>query len=173
MMSISLFFTFLLIGAVTFGGGYAMLPLFERMIVEGQGWLDRSLFLDMIALSQVTPGPVAINSATFIGFEIQGVVGAFFATTGVVFVPVILITLVSHYQERFKQSKAVQGVLYGLRPALFGLIFASAYSLFQDAIHDIYGVILFIVFSVLLIKFRVHPILIIVISGILGLIIYL
>lgn len=173
MLLIKLFFTFLGIGAVAFGGGYAMLPLFERMIVEQHGWLDRSLFLDMIAISQMTPGPIAINSATFIGFQIQGVIGALVATIGMITIPVILISLVSVYREPFKNSKVVQAIFTGLRPALVGLIFASVFSLARDAVFDLWGLILFFVFFGLLAVFRIHPILVILISAVLGLIIYL
>jgi len=169
---VSLFFTFMLIGAVAFGGGYAMLPLFERMIVDTHGWLSRSLFIDMIALSQVTPGPIAINSATFIGFQIRGVLGAFLTTTALVSVPVALISLVSFNVERFKRSQAVQAIFTGLRPALAGLIFASAYSLSSDTIFDVWTFAAFVVFSLLLIRFRVHPIPIIILGAVFGLLVY-
>ncbi len=172
MLLVKLFFTFFGIGAVAFGGGYAMLPLFERMIVEQQGWLDRSLFLDMIAISQMTPGPIAINSATFIGFQIRGVIGALVATVGMITIPVILISLVSVHRESFKNSKVVQAIFRGLRPALVGLIFASVFSLTRDAILDLWGIILFFVFFALLAVLRVHPILVILISAVAGLIIY-
>ncbi len=172
MILLSLFFTFMLIGMVSFGGGYAMLPLFERMIVEQHGWLSRSLFIDMIALSQITPGPIAINSATFIGFQIASVAGAAFATVGVVFVPFFLVGIVSKYSERFKESKVVEGIFKGLRPALVGMIFSSVASIATDALIDIYAYFIFGFLLVLLWKFKMHPILVIVISGVIGFIVY-
>lgn len=168
----SLFFTFMLIGMVSFGGGYAMLPLFERMIVEQQGWLSRSLFIDMIALSQVTPGPIAINSATFIGFQIASVAGAAFSTVGVVFVPFFLVYTVSKYSQRFKESKVVKGVFVGLKPALVGMIFSSVASIARDALIDVYAYVIFAVLLVLLWKVKMHPILVIVVSGVIGYIVY-
>ena len=173
MILLRLFWTFLTIGMVSFGGGYAMLPLFERMIVKEQQWLSSSLFIDMIALSQVTPGPIAVNSATFIGFQIAGVFGSLFSTVGVVFVPVILIAIVSRFSEQFKRSKLVKAILKGLRPALVGLIFASVYSIALSSIEDIYGIILLFLLLFLLMKIKLHPILVIVVSGIIGMLIYL
>ena len=172
MIVLSLFFTFMFIGAVSFGGGYAMLPMFERMIVETHGWLSRSLFIDMIALSQVTPGPIAINSATFIGFQLTGVMGATAATTGVVAIPVVLVGVASKYMDDFKESKIVKGIYTGLRPAFVGLVLSSAASIVTDAIIDWWGLLLFFVLMGLLWIVKLHPILVIVISGIAGFIIY-
>jgi len=171
-MLLRLFLTFVGIGAIAFGGGYAVLPLFERIIVDQYEWFTRSELLDMLAVSQVTPGPIAINSATFIGFTLFGVLGAFLTTVGVVTVPSILITIVSVYRERFKNSKVVQAIFRGLRPALAGLIFASVYTLSPDVMVDQWSYILFLIFVLLLVKFRLHPILVILLSAFLGLIIY-
>lgn len=173
MILLRLFWAFLTIGMVSFGGGYAMLPLFERMIVVEQGWLSSSLFIDMIALSQVTPGPIAVNSATFIGFQIAGVLGSLFSTIGVVFVPVLLIAIVSRFSEQFKRSKTVKAILKGLRPALVGLIFASVFSIAKSSIEDIYGIFLVFFLLFLLMRAKLHPILVIVLSGVIGMIIYL
>ncbi len=172
MIVLSLFMTFMFIGAVSFGGGYAMLPLFERMVVDTHGWLTRSLFIDMIALSQVTPGPIAINSATFIGFQLIGVGGAAAATLGVVTIPVILVGFASKYFEEFKESKIVKGIYTGLRPAFAGLVLSSAASIVTDAILDWWGMALFAVLMALLWVAKLHPILVIAVSGIAGFLIY-
>ncbi len=172
MILFSLFFTFLLIGMVSFGGGYAMLPLFERMVVIEQGWLTRSLFIDMIALSQVTPGPIAINSATFIGFQIASVPGAMVSTVGVVFVPFFLVLTVSKYTQKFKESKVVKGIFIGLKPALVGMIFSSVASIASDALIDFKAYIILFLLVFLLWKVKMHPILVIIISGIIGFFVY-
>lgn len=172
MIVLSLFMTFMFIGAVSFGGGYAMLPLFERMVVDTHGWLTRSLFIDMIALSQVTPGPIAINSATFIGFQLIGVGGAAAATLGVVTIPVILVGFASKYFEEFKESKIVKGIYTGLRPAFAGLVLSSAASIVTDAIIDWWAMALFAVLMALLWVVKLHPILVIAVSGIAGFLIY-
>ncbi|MFP4078755.1 MAG: chromate transporter [Candidatus Izemoplasmataceae bacterium] len=172
-MLLSMFATFLAIGAVAFGGGYAMLPLFERMIVDTHGWLTMAQFLDMLAIAQITPGPISINSATFIGFQLYGVLGAAVATVGIVTVPVLLISLISMNQKRFKESRIAQGIFVGLRPAFVGLIFASVYSVADDAYVDITSVFLFVFLLVLLKGFKLHPILVILVSAIAGYILYI
>jgi len=179
MILLRLFLTFLTIGMVSFGGGYAMLPLFERMIVEQHGWLTRTLFVDMIALSQITPGPIAINSATFIGYQVArtinpfiGVMGSAVSTVGVIFVPVFLVGFVSKHSEGFKTSRKIQAVFTGLRPALVGLIFSSVASIAADAYHDLASAGIFAVLLFLLWKVKLHPIFVIVISALLGLFIY-
>ncbi len=172
MTYLNLFWTFLMIGAVSFGGGYAMLPLFERMVVETHGWLSPSLFIDMIALAQVTPGPIAINSATFIGYQSAGVLGSVIATISVVLIPVILVGFVSARSESFKENKHVQAALTGLRPALVGLIFSSVVSVARSAYVDLFSPLLFVGLMALLWKAKLHPILVIVVAGVLGFIIY-
>ncbi|MFW6298133.1 MAG: chromate transporter [Bacillota bacterium] len=181
-MLLSLFGTFLSIGMVAFGGGYAMLPLFERLIVDTHGWLDKGEFLDMLAIAQITPGPISINSATFIGFQLNGILGAAVATVGLVTVPVLLVSFISLNQKRFKESRFAQGIFVGLRPAFVGLIFASVYSLGYDLFlmsengertMDLTSIMLFIFLLILLKGFKLHPILLIVVSAIAGYILYL
>ena len=121
MIWIELFLTFLKIGAFTFGGGYAMLPLIQSE-VERHGWLTQSEVVDFIAVSESTPGPLAINMATFVGIRTGGVFGAVCATLGVVLPSFVIILIVAKFYEKFRKSRAVDGVMYGLRPAVIGLI---------------------------------------------------
>lgn len=150
-----------------------MLPLFERMIVDTHGWLTVEQFLDMLAIAQVTPGPISINSATFIGFQLSGIVGAAVATVGLVTVPVLLVSFISMNQKRFKESRIAQGIFMGLRPAFVGLIFASVYSVVDDAYVDSTSVFLFVFLLVLLKGLKLHPILVIIVSAIAGYILYI
>ena len=172
MILLQLFIAFLSIGMVSFGGGYAMLPLFERLIVEEYAWIEMNRFVDMIAISQITPGPIAINSATFIGYQVFGLTGAIASTIGVVFIPVALVLGVARFYEQFKRSFTVKAIFKGLRPALVGLIGASVYSVANNAISDWQGYIIIGIVLVLLTKFKFHPILVIFISGFLGIFIY-
>ncbi len=172
MMIISLFIAFLMIGMVSFGGGYAMLPLFERIIVIENAWLSRDMFIDMIALSQITPGPIAVNSATFIGYQIAGVSGALLSTLGVMSIPLVLVSIVSKYKTQFLKSQTVQAIFTGLRPALVGLIMASVFSVAQTALLDWMSLILFGIILVVLFKLKWHPIYVILLSGIIGIIVY-
>lgn len=124
MIWIELFLTFLKIGAFTFGGGYAMLPLIQSE-VERHGWLTQAEVVDFIAVSESTPGPLAINMATFVGIRTGGVFGAVCATLGVVLPSFVIILIVAKFYEKFRKSRAVDGVMYGLRPVVIGLIGAA------------------------------------------------
>ncbi len=169
---VSIFLAFLTIGLVSFGGGYAMLPLFERIVVLDNAWLSMERFVDMIAISQVTPGPIAINSATFIGYQTVGVLGAAVATLGVVLIPVTLVLSVAHFDRSFQQSRIVRRVLVGLRPALVGLIMASVFSVATSAIIDWKSVVILGVLLLMLVRVKAHPMVVIVLSGLLGMVVY-
>ena len=121
MIWIELFLTFLKIGAFTFGGGYAMLPLIQSE-VERHGWLTQEELVDFVALSESTPGPLAVNMATFAGIRTGGVLGAVIATLGIVLPSFIIILIIAKCFEKFKDSKAVKGVMSGLKPAVVGMI---------------------------------------------------
>lgn len=169
---IKLFLIFLKIGAFSFGGGYAMLPIIEKEIVHNNNWISIKSFIDIIGISQMTPGPIAINSATFVGFKVQGVLGSLFATLGVVSFSFILVSIASHYMIKFKESEVISSALLGMRPALIGLIISAFISLGKESYHDIKSIIIGIIVFALLISKKIHPILVIVISGVLGVIFY-
>ena len=134
----SLFITFFKIGLFTFGGGYAMLPLMQEEVL-GHGWATEEEIINFIAVSESTPGPFAVNMATYIGSETTGgqygvlgsILGSFFATLGVVLPSFIIILIVARFYERFKNSKTVQGAMSGLKPAVIGLIAAAVLSVAQ------------------------------------------
>ncbi len=121
---LSLFLVFLRIDLVGFGGGYAMLPLIFQSVQEF-GMMSAQEFADLVALSQVTPGPVAINAATYVGFNTAGFAGAAVATLGIVTPSFILVYLVAHFLERFKESTIIESAFTGIRPATVGLIAAA------------------------------------------------
>lgn len=116
-----LFITFFLIGAFTFGGGYAMLPLVQAE-VAAKGWMALQDIVDFVAISESTPGPFAINMATFVGTEMGGILGAVCATLGVVLPSFIIILIVARCYTQFQNSKAIQGIMSGLKPAVVGMI---------------------------------------------------
>ena len=121
MIFLELFWTFFTIGAFTFGGGYAMLPLIQAE-VERHGWVDSQTLLDFVAVSESTPGPFAINMATYVGTTQGGVLGAICATLGVVLPSFIIILIVAKCYDKFRTSRAVKGCMSGLKPATVGLI---------------------------------------------------
>ena len=127
MILFTLFYTFFKIGLFTFGGGYAMLPLIQAE-VTAKGWLSLDVLVDFIAVSESTPGPFAVNIATFVGMETGGIPGAVCATLGVVLPSFLIILLVARSFEKWKSSFIVQGVMTGLRPAVVGLIASSLLS---------------------------------------------
>lgn len=170
---IKLFWAFLKIGTFSFGGGYAMLPFIQKEVVESNGWISMSEFTDIIGISQMTPGPVAINSATFVGYKIDGVLGSIFATLGVVTTSFILVTIISKILNKFKESEVIKGVLLGMRPVLIALIIYAFIDLAKEAYIDLKSIIITLIIGVILLSKKVHPILVIVIAAVLGLIFYL
>ena len=121
MILLELFWVFLLIGAFTFGGGYAMVAMVQQQVVS-RGWMDAESVIDFVAIAESTPGPIAVNMATFVGAELGGFTGALCATVGVVLPSFIVILLVARCYQAFRKSKWVQGVMSGLKPAVVGLI---------------------------------------------------
>lgn len=178
MILLWLFLTFFKIGALTFGGGYAMLPLMQQEVLKNQ-WMSESDLLNFIAVAESTPGPVAINMATYIGVETAGIPGALCATLGVVLPSFIVIMLVARFYTKYKNSFIVKGCLTGLRPVVVGLIasaiislgmgvfFPNGLSLAAFGYSFICSVAIFALVVVLAFK-KVSPILLIMISAVLG-----
>ena len=129
MELLTLFFTFFKIGLFTIGGGYAMLPMVEREIVDKLGWITQEQLLDYIGVAECTPGPFAVNTATFVGNEMGGVWGGIVATVGVCLPSFIVILVLAALLEKFMEKKPVQGLFYGVRPVVCGLIAASCVSI--------------------------------------------
>ena len=174
-----LFITFFKIGLFTFGGGYAMLPLIQKEVLN-HGWMEIEEIINFIAVSESTPGPFAINCATYVGMETGGVLGAICATLGVVLPSFIVILCVARFYKKFKESKVVSSVMTGLRPAVIGLIGSALVSMiitvFLPNGFDFGGIVLSdllvslaiaVVMTILVFK-KVHPIVIIAISAVAG-----
>lgn len=175
MIWLELFWSFFKIGLFTFGGGYAMIPLI-RSEVTAHGWAETEDIINFIAVSESTPGPFAINMATFIGRTTGGILGAVCATVGVVLPSFIIILLVAGVYDRFRKNVLVQGAMTGLRPAVIGMIAAALITLGIEVImpkggvkitSTIFSVIIFAVMTVLALK-KKSPILIIILSGLAG-----
>lgn len=175
---LKLVWAYLKIGLFGFGGGYAMLSLIQSEVVES-GWITSQMFTDIVAISQMTPGPIGINSATYIGYVVTGSVwGSILATVTVVLPPFVLILLASHYIRQHHDSIYIQGAFKGLRPVVVGLIASAAlllinsenfgYELSQRAI----SVIICIVSFCVVMFTRIHPIAVIVAAGIVGFLIF-
>lgn len=179
MIYLELFLTFLEIGAFTFGGGYAMLPLVQEQ-VTAHGWLTAEELINFIAVSESTPGPLAVNVSTYIGMERAGLFGAFCATAGVVLPSFIIILIVAKCFAKFQSSRIVNGCMSGLKPAVIGLIATAVVStgqtvFFPDGVttaafltpHFGIAAVIFTIMLVLALK-KVNPIIIIIMSAVLG-----
>ena len=177
MIGINLFWTFFKIGLFTFGGGYAMIPLI-RSEVTVHGWAETEDIINFIAVSESTPGPFAINMATFIGRTTGGIPGALCATLGVVLPSFIIILLVAGAYDKYKNNKLVNGAMTGLRPAVIGMIAAALITLGIEVIlpkegigiaSAVISIAVFAVMTFLALK-KKNPIMIIMLSGAIGVI---
>lgn len=127
----SIFMTFFKIGAFTFGGGYAMIPLIQRETVEKHGWISDEDILEIIAIAESTPGPIAINSATFVGYRVCGFWGSFFATVGVVLPSYVIITLISFILNEFQSLEAVSYAFWGIRAGVIALLVKALWTMYS------------------------------------------
>ena len=172
-----LFATLFKIGLFTFGGGYAMIAFFEREFVENKKWLEKEEFLDMIAIAESTPGPIAINSATYVGYKQAGVLGSAFATMGVVLPSFIIIYVISLFLDAFLSLELVGYAFRGIQAGVVYLILSAGVKMFKGLKKDplsmiVLGVVLvcMILFSIFAVNFS--AILFIIISGVVGLVAY-
>jgi chromate transporter len=171
-MLIKLFIAFLKIGAFSFGGGYGILVFMQREIIENYHWITLQDFTNIVAIAEMTPGPIAINTATFVGYKMWGFQGSAIATLGLILVPFTLSLIVSIYFNKFKHLKQVNWILKGIRPAVLGLIAAACFNIGKISFVDIKSVIIGILVFIGVYKFKVHPILALALSGVLGIVIY-
>lgn len=175
---LKLIWAYLKIGLFGFGGGYAMLSLIQSEVVSN-GWISQQMFTDIVAISQMTPGPIGINSATYIGYVASGsVLGSLAVTLAVVLPPFFLTLWASHYIARHQQSAFIKGAFMGLRPVVVGLIASAALLLMNRenfgyvASEQIISVIICIVSFVAIYFAKLHPIAVIVAAGVAGFFIY-
>ncbi|MCR1899406.1 chromate transporter [Irregularibacter muris] len=168
MKLINIFLVFLKIGAFSFGGGYAMIPFIQREIIVKNGWLDIKEFLDIIAIAEVTPGPIAVNSATFVGYKYGGLIGSIVATLAIISVSFILIVIISRIYDKFKQSNTVKAVFLGIRPTILGLILSAAVTVGKSAFTGTQSILIALVIFIAVYKYKLHPIIAILSSGVMG-----
>ncbi|MFO7660540.1 MAG: chromate transporter [Candidatus Cloacimonadaceae bacterium] len=166
-----LFITFFRIGLFSIGGGYPMLSMIYQEVAIQNRWLSHQEVTDMIAISQMTPGPIAINVATFIGYRQAGFWGAFFTTLGVILPSVILMLLIALFYFRLRSKPWFYAIMTGLRPLVIGLIIAAAWFTAKSAFVGIFGVIVFLACFFLSLKFKTNPIVILLLSALAGIIV--
>lgn len=161
-----LFLAFFRIGFFTIGGGYAMLPLIQREVVDVNGWLDEEEFIDAIAISQSSPGAVAVNISVFIGYRLGGVFGAIVSTLGTVLPSIIIILVVAMFLFQYKDIAIVEKVFMGIRPAVVSLIASSVVMLAKGLGFSVERVVLAVLSFILIVFLNVSPIFVILGGGI-------
>lgn len=165
---LELFVSFMKIGAFTFGGGYAMLPMIQREIVDNKKWATYEEILDYFAVAQCTPGVIAVNTATFVGHKIKGVLGGIIATLGVVFVPVIIISLIASALKSVSHLEIVQNAMWGIRIAVCATITVSLIGVFKNSVKGWFGGAVFAISAVMGLFFNLSPVYTIIVAGVLG-----
>lgn len=179
-----LFITFLKIGLLSIGGGYAIIPLIQEQVVEKNNWISGKMFTDIITISQMTPGPLAVNTSTFVGLQVGGIIGALAATTGCIFCGIIISLALYIFFQTHQKSAYVLEVLNGLKSTSLGLIISAASTIILLALYDSskseidflslnwIALLIFLTMLFILRKWKLNPIVIIFISGIAGFVFY-
>lgn len=170
---LKMFFTFARIGGFTFGGGYAMLPMLQKEVVEKYKWATSDELLDYYAIGQCTPGVIAVNTATFIGYKLKGIPGAIFATLGVVTPSMIIIGIIAAFISGFRDLEVVQWAFSGIRAAVVALILSAVIKIGKKSIIDIFTVIIFLSVAVLSFVIDISPVVFVVAAAVCGLVINL
>lgn len=183
----NLFYTFLKIGLLSIGGGYAVIPLIQEQVVESSGWISDKMFTDIITISQMTPGPLAVNTSTFVGLQVGGIMGAIAATAGCVLWGVAISLCLHYFFQKHKKSPYIFQILNGLKSASLGLIISAAAAIIvlafwgnrnpsSDTLFsglNYIALAIFFVTLLLLRKWKINPVIIILLSGIAGIFCYL
>lgn len=179
MIYLQLFWSFLQVGLFSIGGGYAAIPFIQRSAVEGYGWLGMAEFTDLVTIAEMTPGPITVNAATFVGNRMAGLTGAAIATFGCVLPSMLIVSLLAYLYFKYKRLSALQSVLSSLRPVVVALIASAGLSILQTvllegqplALENLHwiGAALFAAAFVVLRKWKWNPILVMVLCGLIQL----
>lgn len=166
---LDLFATFFRTGACTFGGGYAMLPILQRDVVEKKGWATEEELTDYFAIGQCTPGVIAVNTATFIGYKYKGIPGGIVATLGIVCPSILIITIIALFLRSFADLPAVAHAFAGIRACVCVLIFNAVLKIWKATVIDLPTALIFIIVFLLSVFLGLSPALMVVVAGLVGL----
>lgn len=169
---LEMFFSFFKIGAFTLGGGYAMLPLIQKEVVERRKWISKEEFLDMIAVAQSAPGPIAINTAVFVGYKLKGFMGAVFTTLGSVLPSFLIILIIASFFTGIQRNPVVERIFEGIRPAVVALIAAPVLNMGRDAKVNKRTAVIPVLIALVVGFLKFNPILVIIIAALGGIVIY-
>ena len=165
---LDLFLSFARVGVMTFGGGYAMLPILEREVVDGKGWATSEELMDYYAVGQCTPGVIAVNTATFIGQKQAGNLGGIVATLGIVFPSLVIITAIAGVLTNFSHLAVVQNAFAGIRVCVCVLVFNAVVKLWKNAVVDKWSLLLFLAVFLLSLLLDVSPVIFVIITAAAG-----
>ena len=168
---LDMFFTFARIGGLTFGGGYAMLPMLQEEVVETRGWATEDELMDYYAVGQCTPGVIAVNTATFIGYKQKGIPGSIFATAGVISPSILIIGIIAAFIRNFAELAAVKNAFAGIRVCVCVLIFNAVAKLYKKAVIDLPTTVIFVLVFLGSVLFDVSPAVYVVLAGAAGILI--
>jgi len=158
MVVIRLFIVFLKVGLFTIGSGYSMLVLAQRYVVDTYQWLTLQEFTDLVAISEITPGPIMVNLATFVGARTAGLKGAIFATLGLIIIPFIALYIIALNYTQFKNYPVIQNLLKIIRPMAIGFITVAILKLFKTSITDLHTALIAVAVILLTVVFKINPI---------------
>ena len=167
---LEMFLTFAKVGVMTFGGGYAMLPILQREVVDNKGWATEEELMDYFAIGQCTPGVIAVNTATFIGQKNKGILGGIIATLGVIFPSLIIISLLAGVIEAFSHIAWVQHAFGGIRVCVCVLIVNAVVKLFKKAVVDVPTFIIFLAVALGSVILDLSPVIFVVIAAVAGIV---
>ncbi len=170
MIYLKLFLTFFEIGLFTFGGGYAMIPLIQHEMVEKKGWISDDDILEIIAIAESTPGPIAINTATFVGYKTGGVFGSAAATFGVVLPSFVVISVIARLLSEFSDLKPVQYAFNGIRAGVLSLVFKALYTMYKKVNKDLLAYIIMAAAFVVTAFLEVNVLLVILACAVFGIV---
>ncbi|GHV95307.1 chromate transporter [Spirochaetia bacterium] len=169
---LDLFWAFIVIGITTFGGGYAMVPVLERELIKKRGWINMDEVMDYFTIAQITPGIIAVNVATFVGFKRKGVLGGILATVGLIVPGVTLMLIIALFIKRFAEYPAVNHAFAGIRVAVGALILDTVLKLFKGVFNNYKSIIIFILAFALSVVFSLSPVFIIFGAGLTGFLLF-
>ena len=167
---IQLFLIFARIGGFTFGGGYAMLPMLQKELVENKGWTTNEDLIDYYAIGQCTPGIIAVNVATFVGYKLKGVLGGIFATLGMITPSIIIVGIIAAFISGFQDYEVVQWAFSGIRAAVVALILSAMWKVAKKSLVDIFAVAIFLMVAVLSYFTDISPVIFVLAAGLCGLV---
>ena len=170
---IQLFLIFARIGGFTFGGGYAMLPMLQKEVVDNKGWATYEELIDYYAIGQCTPGIIAVNVATFVGYKTKGLLGGIFATLGVITPSMIIVGIIAAFLHGFQDYEVVQWAFAGIRAAVGALIISAIWKIAKKSLVDIFAVIIFLAVAALSFFTDVSPTVFVIAAGVCGLVLNL